>query len=93
MSEERREHPRMPLSLPVAVRHPDYAEIQVVTGDLSHGGAFLCCNPADFPPVGSKVEIQAIKPAGDGEGAPVVRAVVVRATHAGVGIQFILPGD
>ena len=63
----------MPLSLPVAVRHPDYAEIEVITGDLSHGGAFLCCDPASFPPIGSEVEIQAIKPAGDGEDAPVIR--------------------
>lgn len=54
MSDDRRQHPRMPMTLPVTVRCDGYDEIEVYTGDLSTGGAFLNCDPQGFPPSGPK---------------------------------------
>lgn len=90
MSEDRRKTPRMAMTLPVRVRCSGRPEIEVTTGDLSQGGAFLNGAPADFPPIGTEVQVQAVKPPGDGDPAPVIRARIVRSTPGGVGIEFLI---
>lgn len=80
----------MALSLPIEIRSTGFDAQQVYTGDISEGGAFLKCDPTAFPPVGSELEVQAMKPEGDGEPAPVVHARVVRSTAEGIGIEFLV---
>ncbi len=86
MSDDRRRAPRMAMALPVVVRCPGYPEMILTTGDISRTGFYLCCDPATFPPIGTEVELQASKPAGDGEDPPLIRAQVVRADPHGVGL-------
>jgi hypothetical protein len=80
----------MALSLPIEVRCTGFDPQQVYTGDISEGGAFLKCDPETSPPIGSELEVQALKPEGDGEPAPVVHARVVRSTTEGIGIEFVV---
>jgi hypothetical protein len=89
MSDERRQHPRLPVSLPVHVTWAG-GDLDIHTGDISDGGAYLQCDPARLPELGDEIEVQAIKPLGDGEPAPVVKARIVRVTGDGVGVKFLL---
>ncbi len=79
----------MPMTLPVEIRCDGYPLLTVSTGDISHGGAFLQCEVDEFPPVGTEIVMKAIKPMGDGEDPPLVKARIVRATADGVGVQFL----
>ena len=83
---EEREHPRIPLSVPVKVQHPEFGEKVFKMRDLSDGGVFLLTGN-DLPlDKGARVKIQV---QGMLEDAPVLDAEVVRKEAEGTALKFV----
>lgn len=84
--ENRREHVRTPLKVPLRIDHPRYGGLLVTTRDISEGGVFVTIDEASrFLQVGEQVcgQIQ-----GMAEEAPLVRMRVVRCESCGVALIF-----
>jgi hypothetical protein len=90
MGEERRQHMRIEVPMPVLVTHHALGTYELITVDICDNGIFLKAEPDQCPAVGDEVTLQ-LKSGilGDGEEPPLVRARVVRVTEAGMGIQFL----
>jgi hypothetical protein len=86
---EKRQHPRLPVEVEVELHRSNRSMCLVWTDDLSSGGVLLTMNGhGDWPPVGSRVQIRVSGPLGGDEEAPLVDAIVVRHTAAGIAVQF-----
>lgn len=87
--EEQRSHNRVEMRVDVEMVWPYHMTLRLYTRDLSHGGAFLESKDQEVPPVGTEITIKAIKPEGDGEAAPVIKAKVVRVVADGFAVKFL----
>lgn len=86
---EKRQHPRLPVEVEVELYRSGQSMCLVWTEDLSNGGVMLTMNGhGDWPPVGSRVQIRVSGLLGGGDEAPLVDAIVVRHTDAGIAVQF-----
>jgi len=85
---DRRLHPRLPFEVEVELHRPDLPVCVVRTEDLSNGGVLLILEDADWPPVGSRVQVRVSGPLGGDESAPLVEALVVRHAVEGVAVCF-----
>lgn len=82
---EDREHPRIPLSVPVKVIHSEFGERVFKMRDMSEGGVFLLTGN-DLPlPIGAIVKIQV---QGMIEDAPVLEAEIIRIEQEGTALKF-----
>ncbi len=87
--EEQRRHNRVEMRVDVEMVWPYHMTLRLYTRDLSHGGAFLESKDQPIPPVGTEITLKALKPEGDGEEPPVIKAKVVRITADGFAVEFI----
>ncbi|MGQ9660302.1 MAG: PilZ domain-containing protein [Thermochromatium sp.] len=88
---EKRQHPRLPFEVEVELHRADRAMCLVRTDNLSKGGALLMMNGygrGDWPPIGARVQIRVSGPLGGDDEPPLVDAIVVRHTEAGIAVQF-----
>jgi len=86
---ERCQHPRFPVEVRVELHRSDRSMCVVWTNDLSNGGLSLKMNgQGDWPPVGSRVRIRVSDPLGGDDVSPMVDAIVVRHTEAGIAVRF-----
>lgn len=81
----RREFIRTAMNAAVMVRHSSIGEVVYKTRDISDGGVYVVVESADFPPIGSIVEVQV---QGLPIPAPVLTMEVVRKGVDGFGLQF-----
>ena len=88
MGEEKRQHVRLSVPMPVEVTHATLGTVELVTADLSDGGVFLSADPQQCPPIGDEVIIKVVGTLG-GEEPPEVPARDVRHTSDGMGLQFL----
>lgn len=84
--ENKREHPRYPLSVDVKISHPDIGEKMVKTRNISDSGLFILVEPTAMPPVGEIVQGQV---QGEHDDMPIVKMKIVRMEDDGLGLQFI----
>jgi hypothetical protein len=83
---ERRRHPRLPLSIEVKITHDSLESVVLLTRDISEGGIFVVTDGQPLPPVGTKIAGQVQSPMAE---MPVVQMEVVRVEPDGVGLRFI----
>lgn len=88
MGEEKRQHVRLTVPMPVEITHAQLGTVELVTADLSDGGVFLQAEPEQCPPVGDEITLKVVGTLG-GETPPLVRARVVRVTVDGMGVEFL----
>ncbi len=86
MNDNRRKHPRIPMTVDVLVRHPDIGEKIVKTRNVSDGGIFLITEPTSMPEIGEIVQGQV---QGLIENPPLLEMEIVRVEADGVGLRFI----
>ena len=86
--ENKRVHPRYPLSVDVKISHPDIGEKMVKTSNISDSGLFILVEPTTMPPIGEVVKGQVQNEHDD---MPVVKMKIVRMEDDGLGLQFIEP--
>jgi hypothetical protein len=84
--ENKRRHPRNPMTVNVKVSHPDIGEKVVKTKDISESGLYIIAEPTEMPPIGEIVQGQI---QGMLEDPPVVKMKIVRIDEEGIGLQFI----
>ena len=84
--ENKREHPRHPLSVDVKIFHADFGEKIVKTKNISDSGLFILVEPTAMPPLGEIVEGQV---QGEHDDMPVVKMKIVRMEDDGLGLRFI----
>jgi hypothetical protein len=84
--ENRRKHPRHPVTVDVKISHPDFGELIVKTRNVSDSGLFLVVEPAAMPPVGEIIQGQV---QGEFDDLPVVTMKIVRTESDGLGLQFV----
>ena len=84
--ENKREHPRYPLSVDVKITHADFGEKIVKTRNISDSGLFILVEPTAMPPLGEIVQGQV---QGEHDDMPVVKMKIVRMEDDGLGLQFI----
>lgn len=88
-SNEKRQHPRLPVEVEVELHCTGRSMCLVWTDDLSNGGVLLTMNGhGDWPPIGSRVQIRVSGPLGGMDAAPLVDATVVRHTDEGIAVRF-----
>ena len=81
---DKRQHPRMRMSMKVSLTMTDHGEVYAMTRDISEGGVFVIIDRATMPKIGEIVNVQVQGlPGGD---APWVDMEVVRAEHEGIGL-------
>ena len=86
---EKRQHPRLPVEVEVELHRSDRSMCLVWTDDLSNCGVSLTMNGhGDWPPIGARVQIRVSGPLGGDDEPPLVDAVVVRHTEAGIAVRF-----
>ena len=83
----KREHVRTKLRADVKLSHPEVGDLNLHTGDISDGGAYILAEGNKLPPIGETVSVQ-VQGMGGGE-APVVKMKVVRLDNDGVGLAFV----
>ncbi|WP_206045384.1 PilZ domain-containing protein [Oceanicoccus sagamiensis] len=83
----KREHVRTKLRADVTVSHPELGDLNLHTGDISDGGAYILSEGHQLPPIGEMVSVQ-VQGMGGGD-APVVKMKVVRLDNDGVGLAFV----
>lgn len=89
---EKRQHPRLPVEVEVELYRSDRSMCLVWTDDLSNGGVSLTMNGhGDWPPIGARVQIRVSGPLGGDDEPPLVDAIVVRHTEAGIAVRFDEP--
>lgn len=54
---ERRQHERIPTKIRVELSHPAFGTVYGYTRDLSDGGAQVCIEHSQIPPVGTVVQV------------------------------------
>ena len=84
--ENKREHPRYPLSVDVKISHPDIGEKMVKTRNISDSGLFILVEPTAMPPIGEVVQGQV---QGEHDDMPVVKMKIVRMEDDGLGLRFL----
>lgn len=88
-SPEQRKHPRIGISVTVELEPPETKRLTLATRDISDGGVFLECLPAQQLPIGTVVRLRTSDTLANDEPAPLVRAKVVRTTEDGMGLCFL----
>lgn len=88
MGQEKRQHVRLAVPMPVKITHAALGTIELVTADLSDGGVFLKAEPHQCPPLGDELTLQVVGTLG-GEAPPLVAARVIRITDEGMGLEFL----
>ncbi len=83
--ENRRQHPRLPMTVDVKISHPDIGEKSVKTKNISDSGLFILVEPTKMLPIGTVVDGQI---QGMLEDAPIVKMTIVRVEADGIGLQF-----
>ena len=84
---EKRKHIRTLLKVWVKVQHPTLGEhIELMSDNVSHGGAFILSQGVSLPDAGEEIKIQV---QGMTQEAPVVRAKIIRKTDEGIAVEFI----
>jgi len=83
----KRQSVRTKLRATVTLTHPEVGQLQLHTGDISDGGAFIFNEGNELPSIDEIVEVQ-VQGMGTGE-APIVKMQVVRIDKNGVGLKFI----
>ena len=78
--ENKREHPRHPLSVDVKITHADFGEKIVKTRNISDSGLFILVEPGEI--VQGQVQ-------GEHDDMPVVKMKIVRMEDDGLGLRFI----
>ncbi len=86
--EDKRSHPRIPITLTVQLRWGDNSPRFFKTRDICDNGVFLLAGQAPFPPLGSELSIKVMEDL-DGEDPPWVKGIVVREDEEGIGIQLL----
>lgn len=89
MSSENRKHLRIGLVVDIELTLPDQNPIDVRTRNISDGGLYIILDKIQLPPIGTEVKVRLKDRLGDGETAPVNRALVVRQEPDGIGLQFL----
>lgn len=84
--ENKRIHPRHPLTVEVKIFHPDIGEKIVKTKNISESGLFILVEPTLMPALGEIVQGQV---QGEFDDLPVVKMKIVRTEKDGLGLQFI----
>ena len=87
----KREHIRTKLRANVTLTHPDVGKVDLHTGDISDGGAYIFAEGNPLPQVGELVNVQ-VQGMGGGD-APVVKMKIVRVDGSGIGLAFINEED
>ena len=86
---EKRAHERLAITIPVEVLDPpELGKINLVTRDLSKGGAFVLMDREKCPPVGRVVTVR-MSGILWGEKLSTITARVVRVTDEGMALQFL----
>ena len=81
---DKRQHPRMRMSMKVSLTMTGHGEVLAMTRDISEGGVFVIIDRATMPQLGEMVSVQVQGlPGGN---APWVEMEVVRAEHEGIGL-------
>ena len=84
---ERRRHIRTELKVWVRLEHSSLEQtLELVSENVSHGGAFILAGGHDLPGEGELVRMQ-VK--GMAETAPIVTAKVIRKIAKGIAVNFI----
>jgi len=86
MDDNKRKHPRFPMTVDVRITHPDFGEKIVKTRNVSDGGVFLIVEPTVMPPIGEIVQGQV---QGMIENPPLINMEIVRVETEGVGLRFL----
>lgn len=89
MSENKRKHVRTQLNASVKLTHPEVGDLNLKTGDISDGGAYIITDGDGSLGVGDVVSVQ-VQGLPGGE-APVLSMRIVRMDKQGVGLEFIQP--
>ena len=85
--DNKRDHVRTKLRADIKLSHPDVGDLNLHTGDISDGGAYILAEGNRMPQVGETVTVQ-IQGMGGGE-APKVQMRIVRVDNDGIGLAFI----
>lgn len=83
----KRKHVRTKLRADVKMCHSELGELDLHTGDVSDGGAYILSEGKTVPSIGAVVDVQVQGIGGDN--APVVKMRVVRIDNKGMGLEFI----
>jgi hypothetical protein len=75
----------------VKVTHPEVGDLELQTGDISDGGAYIITKGEAELKLGEIVTVQ-VQGMGSGE-APLVKMRIVRADKGGVGLEFVSPDE
>jgi len=84
--DNRRKHPRIPVTVEVKVSHPSVGEKFVKTRNISDNGLFLLVDPSNMPPIGTVVKGQVQGMQAD---APMLDMQIVRVESVGLGLRFV----
>ena len=84
-----RQHLRIGLVVDIELTLPGNEVMLVQTKNISDGGLYLVIDTRGIPPIGTEVQVRIKNQLGDGEEAPINRALVVRHEVDGVGLKFI----
>ncbi len=86
---EKRAHERQAITNPIEILDPpDLGKANLVTRDLSKGGAFILLDREECPPVGRVVTLR-MPGLLWGEKLSTISARVVRVTDEGMALQFL----
>jgi len=84
--DNKRVHPRLPLTARVKISHPSIGEKIVKTRNISDSGLFILVEPTEMPPVGEIIQGQIQGPM---ENPPIVSMEIVRTEEEGLGLRFL----
>lgn len=85
--QNRRRHPRTPMTVNIKITHPAIGEKVVKTKNISDSGLFILVEPTEMPPVG---EIVIGQVHGMTDDPPRLKMEIVRTEADGIGLQFIV---
>ena len=86
-SSEQRRYIRSKLRSKVKVTHPNIGAMELQTGDISDGGAYILYASVELQPnIGEIVEVQV--QGLPGPAAPILKMRVMRKDKEGVGLEF-----
>ena len=84
--QNRRRHPRIPMTVRVKIVHPAIGEKIVKTKNISDSGLFILAEPTEMPAIG---EIVIGQVQGMIDDPPSLEMEIVRTEKDGIGLQFI----
>lgn len=87
IGKNKREHVRSKLRADVKLSHPELGDLNLHTGDISDGGAYVYTEGHPVPALGQIVSMQ-VQGMGSGD-APVVKMKVIRSDKNGIGLAFV----